>query len=104
MKPPIVIVVEHEPTGRSRASVDGIELCVSREPFLDAARVLLANGTPRDTPIVMRRHGSDVDCLRSTIRAAARLTVVEDGRGTRFARWKAPPRGMDRSSIARNGY
>jgi hypothetical protein len=34
----------------------------------------------------MRHRGADHDALRSTVGAAARLTISEDGRGPRFVR------------------
>jgi hypothetical protein len=62
----------------------------SRQPFLDSARVLLAWGRSPDTIIEMRRQGSAVPSLRSTVGAAAKLTVDETSRTT-FARWKPFP-------------
>ncbi len=75
------------------ATLSGAELCQSTEPLLAAARELVQRGAPADTVLAMRHAGADYDALRSTIGAAAALTV-EDGRdGTpRFRRWKAPPR------------
>jgi hypothetical protein len=55
-------------------------LAISETPFLDAARALLARGDDPQTEIVMGRSSSDVGCLRSTIGAAAKLTVREDSR------------------------
>jgi hypothetical protein len=57
--------------------VDGLPRWVSRTPFLVAARKLLALGYSPDDTIVMRHRGSEVDCLTSTIREAARLRVSE---------------------------
>ena len=59
----------------------------TRQPLLDGARHLLALGYPPDTAVVMRHAGSGIDSLRSTMGAAAALTVDETGT-PRFARWK----------------
>src|SRR5260370_29245749 len=59
----------------------------STTPFCQGARVLLAEGTDPSTPIVMR-HGYDgCDALRSTIGAAAGLSVAEGDRLPRFVPW-----------------
>jgi hypothetical protein len=62
-------------------------LCISRQPFLQAARVLKAMGHHPDTTLVMRHAGSDVVALRGRLGIAAGLTVDEYN-GTRFAPWK----------------
>jgi hypothetical protein len=96
-----VITIILNPIGRGRfaAALDERVLCRSRRPFLDSARVLLAEGADPATPFAMRHAGSDYDALRSTIGQAAGLTVLEpddprDGRiYPRFARhqpWKGP--------------
>jgi hypothetical protein len=68
--------------GYYTACCDGRLLCRSRQPFLDGARELLASSYPPDTVIVMRSANSTTDRLRSTIGAAAALTVEtnEEGR------------------------
>jgi hypothetical protein len=63
-------------------------LCTSRQPFLDAARALVALGCHPNTILVMRHAGSSVEALRASLQVAARLTVDECN-GTRFARWKS---------------
>jgi hypothetical protein len=63
-------------------------LCTSRQPFLDAARALLALGCQPNAILVMRHAGSSVEALRASLQVAARLTVDECN-GTRFARWKS---------------
>jgi hypothetical protein len=50
----------------------------STTPFCDGARVLLAEGIDPDTKLVMRHDGSSADALRSTVGAAAGLTVADD--------------------------
>jgi hypothetical protein len=76
--------------GKFVASLDGRQLCVSRQPLLDAARILLAEGAdPADT-VAMRHAGSDHDAMTATVGAAERLTVREGARrGPTFRRWKA---------------
>src|SRR5262245_42822943 len=53
-------------------------LCISREPLLASARVLLAEGVDPTTPLAMRHEGQDHDALSSTVGAAAKLTVAEN--------------------------
>jgi hypothetical protein len=101
MTQPIVVIVSPRSEGRGVAIVEGVELCVSREPFLEAARVLRDRGVPGTTPMVMRREGSDIIALRSTVQRAARLTVIEDGKsGTRFGRWKPRQSTIKPPSVA----
>lgn len=93
----IAIHVKQIGGGRYQARLDdGSELVKSsRQPFLDGARELLRRGIDPVTPIVMRRPGSATDALRSTIGAAAKLTVDEGTQRFRswqpFA-WGGPPR------------
>jgi hypothetical protein len=78
---PVVICVEPVGRGRFRARLeDGTELGRSTStPFLAACRKLLALGHDPKQPAVMRQCGAMHDALRSTIGAAALLTVREDG-------------------------
>jgi hypothetical protein len=58
-------------------------------PFCDAARVLHAEGVRPEAKIVMRHAGSGADALRSTVGAAAGLTVADDTGGKPvFRTWK----------------
>jgi hypothetical protein len=60
----------------------------STTPFCDAARALLAEGVRPEAKLVMQHAGSLADALRSTVGAAAKLTVVDDRSGKPiFARW-----------------
>ena len=62
---------------------------------------LLAAGYPATTVIVMRHAGSSVDALRSTIGAAAQLTVSDNRHGTpQLRRWAAPPGDVAAPPIA----
>jgi hypothetical protein len=90
--------------GRAGAPADGRLICAkSRTPFLDTARALLAEGCDPDTIIVMRHAGSELDCLCSTIGAAAKLAVNEAG--PRIVQWSQDRRFPSSGSriIAGNG-
>ena len=61
----------------------------SATPFCDAARVLLAEGIKPETVFVMRHANSASDAMRSTVGAAAGLSVADDGGGKPvFRNWK----------------
>lgn len=108
----IVVVVTPAMRADATRSPDGYEgrlkdsdavLARTREPFLDAARALLASGCDPSAMLIMRHGGSDADCLRATIRVAAGLTVGEDQeRGPRFKRWKPFSSGAVAARIAAN--
>src|SRR6516165_2163007 len=100
---PLAIIVAPVGRGRFRAWVDGGRELVrsSSTPFLSACRKLLELGYDPQQRVVMRHADADHDALRSSIGAAARLTVREDGT-PRFARLtsNAPPPRDGLSSIA----
>jgi hypothetical protein len=75
--------------GQSRASFpDGtVLLASSRQPFLDAARVLIASGYDPDSWLEAWRAGATAFALRGRLGIAAGLTVDETK--TAFAKWKA---------------
>ena len=76
--------------GRFMASVGGRVLVrSSRQPFLDAARVLVGEGHDPSVMVAMRHAGGTADALRAKLGVAARLTVAEAA--TRFARWRPHP-------------
>jgi hypothetical protein len=83
--------------GRFVASIAGRQLCVSRTPLCDSARVLLAEGVDPKTSIATRRAGADFDAPISTVGRAAKLTVRENEKGgPRFAHWEPfPTRRVD---------
>jgi hypothetical protein len=87
----------HAYSGRGQlfdGAVDGREIVTrSTQPLLDGARALLAEGIDPRTRIVMRHTGSDTDALRSTVGAAAGLTVEEGESVPRVKRWKPSPFG-----------
>ena len=77
--------------GKSDALIGGRQIvAMSRTPFCDGARALLADGTalPGDA-LIMRRASSEHDALKATVGVAARLTVAESAT-PRFAKWVAP--------------
>jgi hypothetical protein len=86
----IAIFVEELPErhGRfvARLGDGSVVVPSSRQPFLDAARVLLAEGAdPAGTLVMMR---GQMQSLSAPIGAAAKLTVREtDAYGPRFAAW-----------------
>jgi hypothetical protein len=81
-------------------TVDG-RLIVSRStaPFCDGARMLLAEGADPAEPYVMRHAGSETDALKSTVGAAAKMTVWEGDKAPYFGPWKASKRFAEASPI-----
>ncbi|MFO1038017.1 MAG: hypothetical protein U1E45_14365 [Geminicoccaceae bacterium] len=75
--------LEPEPgrPGFYRAMLGARCLTVSRQPFFDAARVLLRDGADPNTEIRARHVGANGPALRSTVGEAARWTVKERDRG-----------------------
>ena len=64
--------------GKFVVTLDGRQLCISRQPLLDAARVLINEGVDPATPIATRHAGAGFDAMTSTVGAAAKWTVRED--------------------------
>ena len=64
--------------GKFVVTLDGRQLCISRQPLLDAARVLIKEGVDPATPIATRHAGADFDAMTSTVGAAAKWTVEEN--------------------------
>jgi hypothetical protein len=86
----LIVVVTPACAGRFEARLDGHDrvLCVSRTPFFDAARELLAQGYDRNHLVMLRHAGSDTDSLRAELGRAASLTVKETGYGPQVQPWK----------------
>jgi hypothetical protein len=87
---PILLIIE--PVNRrglfaARLAEDLRTLCTSRTSFTDSARMLLREGIDPNAILISRKAGQDYDSLRSTVGAAAKLTVDETR--TVFAKWKA---------------
>src|SRR3974390_2964682 len=66
----LIVVATPAPrgTGRFEARRDGHDrvLCVSRTPFFDAARELLAQGYDPDDLLMLRHAGPDTDSVKKT--------------------------------------
>jgi hypothetical protein len=86
----LVIAERDRRDGRYNAWHNG-ELVIDgvKEPFLEAARVLLAQGLDPDARYVMRRSLDGPDALISTLGKAAKLVVREnDHVGPVFRSWR----------------
>jgi hypothetical protein len=81
---PLVLIVERIGAGRAyRAMIDGrLIISTSSQPFLDAARILLAEGHDPNRKLEMWRPGKASWDLRGPLWAAAKLDV-ERGRFVR---------------------
>lgn len=86
---PITITAAPAERGRYHASVEGRYLVTSRSPFLDAARVLAAQGLDPVTQIALVHAGSDRITMRSTVGIAAGL-VIEEGERLALRRYRPP--------------
>lgn len=78
---------------RYAAMLGDRELCRSRQPFYDAARVLMAEGAAYSTMLEARHQGSDTVAMRMWVGYAALRTVGETARGMTLGRWE--PRTFD---------
>jgi hypothetical protein len=88
--------------GRYVATLDGKSIVrPTRQPFLDAARVLLALGHDPATLIEASHRGSAIVAMRSTIGEAAKWTVEESDRGgLRKKLWQPHPMAVSRRALA----
>jgi hypothetical protein len=79
--------------GSYEARLDGDDrvLCISRTPFFDAARELIADDHDPNAELILRHAGSNTDSLRAELGTAASLTVEETGYGPRLRRWRPIP-------------
>ena len=98
----VITVTPDERPGRYRAYTENETkpLCRSRQPFLDSARKLIASGHNFETILAMRWAGAKNWALRSSLGAAAKLTVDEHN-GT-FAKWKPYSRSAVPPKIAKS--
>jgi len=87
------IVVTEVGPARFAARLGSELLGTFRTPLLSAARELQRRGVSESAPLVMRHDGSDIVVMRTTVGAAARLTVAERdrGNGPRFEPYNGPP-------------
>lgn len=79
--------------GKFVAVLGGRQLCLSRQPLLDCARILLRDyAVDPNERIAIRHDGADHDAMTGRIGAAAKLMVIENERdGPKFGRWKPFP-------------
>jgi hypothetical protein len=88
----LVVIVTPVPSGtgryQARLEDDDHLLCLSSTPYFDAARKLLNEGYDRNLTLVMRHTGSQTECLRAPLGAAAALTIEETPYGPQLRRWK----------------
>jgi hypothetical protein len=63
----------------------------SRQPFLDAARVLIKNGHDPYAVLLMKHAGSDIVALKAPLAKAAKLGVEEGPNGPRFVPFRTGP-------------
>jgi hypothetical protein len=101
----LAIVVSPVPArpGHFAARLDGDSkvLCTSRAPFLDSARVLLAEGHDPTISLVMLHDGAAEFALRAPLGVAAQLAVEETAHGPVFRRHRiAPPSAVAAPRIA----
>jgi hypothetical protein len=87
-----VVIVAPAPNGRghyqARLQEPDRVLCVSTTPYFDAARKLAGEGYDPNVTLVMRLAGSQTECLRAPLWAAADLTVENTKYGPKLRRWK----------------
>jgi hypothetical protein len=89
--------------GKFVVTLDGRQLCISSQPLLDAARVLINEGVDPATPIATRHSGAGFDAMTSIVGAAAKWTVREnETQSPHFVRWDAFPASRVRPSLRQN--
>src|SRR5215813_3788937 len=92
---PLLIVIEETSQRRGKFSAHLLYgrklLSSSRQPLLDAARVLLAQGIPPEPPLARQHKGSATIAMTSTVGEAAKLTVEQEPGGPRFRKWRPFP-------------
>jgi hypothetical protein len=86
--PALVIVVSStKSAGHFQAKLqhtDEVLVKNSRQPFLDAARVLVEKGYDPNVLLVMKHLGNDIVALQAPLGKAAKLTVEEGPHRPRF--------------------
>jgi hypothetical protein len=88
----LIITPAPRSAGRYEAHLDGEDhvWCVSRMPFLDAARALIAAGHDANAILEMYRLGASSWDLRAPLLVAAQLDVAETPFGPKFVRRRWP--------------
>jgi len=74
----------------------------SAQPLSDACRVLIGEGIDPATRVVMRHSGAEADALRSTVGAAAKLSVTEGDRIPRLVPWVPSSLSLGKPPMRRN--
>ena len=90
MTPALVLIcTPADRPGRYQVHLGNHRLLASaRDPLTEAARQLLDKGVTGNTPLILRHAGAGHDALRSTVGAAARLTVKDSQKGVpTFVPW-----------------
>jgi hypothetical protein len=89
--------------GKFVVTLDGRQLCISSQPLLDVARVLINEGVDPATPIATRHAGAGFDAMTSIVGTAAKWTVREnETQSPHFVRWEAFPASRVRLSMRQN--
>jgi hypothetical protein len=88
----LIIIPAPRSAGRYEARLDGEDRVrrVSRMPFLDAARALIAAGHDADAILETCRPGASSWDLRAPLQIAAQLDVAETPFGPKFVRHRRP--------------
>ena len=99
----VIVVTPASKPGRYEVRLDGQNrvLCVSRQPFLDAARKLIALDYSPGDRLIMQDARTRIERLSGLIGKAAKLTVDEHN-GPVFAKWKGLHCSAGSARIASN--
>jgi hypothetical protein len=89
----LIITPAPRSAGRYEARGEDRVWRVSRTPFLDAARALIAAGHDADAFLEMCRPGASSWDLRAPLQIAAKLDVAETPFGPKFVRHRRPIEG-----------
>lgn len=77
--------------GLYHARLHGRHITKSYTPLFSAARILLSEGVSADEPLTLTHEGSETICMRTTVGAAARLTVRDNSSGFGFRPYRPGP-------------
>ena len=91
----LIITPAPRSAGRYEVRLDGEDRvwCVSRMPFLDAARALIAAGHDADAILEMYQSDASSWDLRAPLLVAAQLNVADTPFGPKFVRHRRPIEG-----------
>jgi hypothetical protein len=97
------IIIKPTKNGRKwTARIGDRVLCVAAAPFVNSARLLLAEGCPAEAVIEMWRPGTDAWALRGRVGPVANI-VLDGEKVTRRAKNGSLARERSRGSAARQG-